>query len=230
MIALVKNYKFKDRPLQTEEFYNILLIYSNKINCLRSNKPFQTYLLVKEIKEFHYANGGGSEFYEKAAFKALNKILLVKDSFLEKVKKGWYIRCNDHKAESVVKVKVKETRKSAIKDLKLPKAKKIIGTGNFFVYVLFDKKSICKIGKTNNPSARFKTLATGWPEMWEYITEVKFETKLSMNKYESIIHKILQLKKCKIIDSNKGGKEFFRITPIEINKIISSINRLVSIN
>ena len=225
MNKITTGYLYKGQPLQTEEFYNIIEKYSKHINCLKSGETFQTNHLTKEISEFHYANGGKKELYDKAVFKALKKLNDSKPGLIKQVKKGLYVFTTSNKIVKNI-VTAKPTTKAKVK-IAHPIAKNVFGSGNFFIYVLDYKGGICKIGKTINIHTRFKTLASGLATMPEYFIEVRLKDESTMHKYETIIHNILKIKKLEFQDKNKGGKEFFKVSPKEIHPIITSINKII---
>jgi hypothetical protein len=219
-----RNYEYKGQPLQKEELYNIIVNYSSYIPCLKSSEPFQTSQLLNEIYEFHTQNGGKKDFYRTGIHKVINKLEVTHPGLLKNTKRGWYI-INDKnlKAKKIISAKPNPIKKTEAQ----PLAKNIYREGKWFIYVLFDRKKICKIGKTNNVASRFKTYASGWSVMWDYIIEVRLENKSEMDLYEKIIHNILKIRKLEVIDTNKGGNEFFRIKPDEIKKIIEEINKTI---
>lgn len=218
------NYKYIGQPLQKEELYNIILNYSSFIPCFKSSDPFQTNQLLNEIYEFHIQNGGKKDHYRTGIHKVINKLEITHPGLLKNIKRGWYTYNNKNiKEKKIISAKPNPIKKSE----KQPVAKNTYREGKWFIYVLFDRKKICKIGKTNNVASRFKTYASGWSVMWDYIIEVRLENKSEMDLYEKTIHNILKIKKLEVKDTNKGGNEFFTIKPDEIKKIIEAINQIV---
>ena len=218
------NYNYIGQPLQKEEFYNIILNYSSFIPCLKSSDPFQTNQLLNEIYEFHTQNGGKKDYYRIGIHKAISKLEDTHPELLKNIKRGWYTYNNKNiKEKKIISAKPNPVKKSETQ----PIAKNTYREGKWFIYVLYDRKKICKIGKTNNVASRFKTYASGWSVMWDYIIEVRLENKSEMDLYEKTIHNILKIRKLEVKDTNKGGIEFFTIKPDEIKNIIEAINQIV---
>ena len=223
-IDLSKKYKYIGQPLQKEEFYEIILNYSSYIPCLKSGKAFQTNQLLNEILEFHIVNGGTKDYYRVGIHKAINKLQVTHQELLEKTKRGWYVYNNKIKK----RIKIVTAKPTILKKPDpQPIAKKTYREGKYYIYVLFDGNNTCKIGKTKNTASRFKTYASGWSVMWEYIIEVRLENESVMNMYEITIHNILKIRNLVIKHKNKGGNEFFTIKPEEIKKVIETVNKLV---
>ncbi len=218
------NYEYKGQPLQKDELYNIILNYSSFIPCLKGVEPFQTNQLHNEIYEFHTQNGGKKDFYRTAIHKVISKLEKTHPGLLRNLKRGWYVfNDKNFKSKKIIPAKPNPIKKTETQ----PIAKNTYREGKWFIYVLFDRKKICKIGKTNNVASRFKTYASGWSVMWDYIIEVRLENKSEMDLYEKIIHNILKIRKLEVKDTNKGGNEFFTIKPNEIKKVIEEINKII---
>lgn len=218
------NYDYVGHPLQKIEFYNIILKYPSFIPCLKSSDPFQTNQLIREIKEFHTQNGGKMGIAYNF-FRAIRKLNETYPGLIKNIKRGWYTYNNKKniKEKEIISAKPNPVKKTITQ----PIAKNTYGKGKWFIYVLFDRKKICKIGRTNNVAIRLKTFASGWSIMWDYIIEVRLENKSEMDLYEKIIHNILKIRKLEVKGINKGGNEFFTIKPDEIKNVIEATNQII---
>jgi hypothetical protein len=200
-----------------------------KIPCLSKTK-IKVEDLQRELLDFHVKNGGKNKIGAKAVTRMLIEFSKKNPDKVKRSREKGFWEINFKKRASRTQV-LKAARPIAIrKDNLEVKAKEIFGVGKYFVYVFFDNKTVCKIGKTTNVSQRFKSLSTGWHEQWSHPYQIRLKSKENMLAYEKAIHSILEIKGFKINGQNeRGGKELFKISAKKLKPYISKLNWILQI-
>jgi hypothetical protein len=140
----------------------------------------------------------------------------------------WLMNLGKQKQKKVVLKSAKPTPPK--KDLMVIRPVKVFGRGDYFVYVFFDNKSVCKIGKTLNVQQRYQTLSTAWHKPWSHPFQIRLASKEYMQEYEKAIHSILKMNGFYINNKSKqGGNELFRITSKRLSPFIFQLNKILKI-
>jgi hypothetical protein len=87
-----------------------------------------------------------------------------------------------------------------------------------YVYFIYDNQDLYKIGKSDNPISRVKTLQTGNPKKLTLYKCMKCESTNAM-PLEGILH-LFFLKQC-------AGGEWFRITQADVDEVCNRYQYLM---
>jgi len=222
-------YYFKEH-LSNAAIIEIFDSHWKKIPCLSSPGKVRVIDLERELLDFHVRNGGLRKVSSKAVTKMLTRYSsLNPQKIVNTNERGyWFFNMGSQK---VKKKLIKSATPAPIKkDTKTILPKKVFGRGNYFVYVFYDNKSTCKIGKTLNIQQRYETLSTSWSSAWSHPFQVQLKSKEIMKEYEKAIHSVLII--CGFYINNKGkkgGNELFKITPKKLAVYITTLNKILNI-
>lgn len=186
--------------------------------------------LQRELLSFHTRNGGKNKIGARAITRMLTEYSRKNPQKISSTsEKGyWYINLGNQKSKTTILKSAKPSPRK--KDLLTIQPRKIFGKGDYFVYVFYDNKEICKIGKTLNIQQRYQTLSTSWHEPWSHPYQIRLKNSDDMKEYEKAIHAILKVNGFYIDNKNKkGGNELFKINVKRLLPILLGLNKILNI-
>ncbi len=215
--------------MSNEAIREVFNLHWKKIPCLSKSKV-KVEDLQRELLGFHVINGGKNKIGTKAVTRMLIEFSKKNPDKIKRSSEKGFWEINFKKRASPSRA-LKAARPIAIRKDNLEViAKEIFGVGNYFVYVFYDNKTVCKIGSATNVSHRYKSLSTGWHEKWSHPYQIRLKSKENMQAYEKALHSILIIKGFKINGKNeRGGKELFKINARKLKPYISKLNLILQI-